>query len=225
MAGLFDNLSEIKSLKEAVYKNIKEAIICGQLRPGDSLIEIEIARQMSISRAPIREAFNKLEQDGFVVNVPRKGCYVSPIEEKDIEELYEARLLMETFALRMTINTIPAEEIMRVELMLKAILVNPDQLDHYIAADRALHGLFQNYLTNEYIRNLMRGVDDHSMRIRYSESFDGLREEEVLMITREHMKILEALKERDTAKAIDALAEHIRMGERRTFGTIIDKDN
>ena len=93
---VFDSIAG-STIKEEVYRNIKDAIIKGKLRHKDALIEMEIAREMNVSRAPIREALKKLEQERFVVSVPRKGYHVAPITKKGIKEIYNKRILMKQF--------------------------------------------------------------------------------------------------------------------------------
>src|SRR6056297_2296916 len=105
--SIFKKMENTLSLKDKVYSKIKIAIIKGELRPDQPISETEMAVAMNISRAPIREALNKLEQDGFVVNIPRKGCKVTPITKKEISDIYEMRLVMEPFALQKSIDKIP----------------------------------------------------------------------------------------------------------------------
>lgn len=219
--GVFAEVTGSKSLKELVYLKIKEAIIKGELRPDESLVEVEIARDMNISRAPIREALNKLEKDGFVVNTPRKGCKVSKITKQGISEIFEARLLMEPFAIRKTIHKIPQEDILQVEKKTSVSLANPTEFELFIEADKALHALFHKYLSNEYIKNMMEHVENYSMRMRYSESYEELKPKDVIIISSEHQRIIEALKSRDIDEAIIAISNHIVQGEKRTLKPMV----
>jgi len=89
MKEYFEDLGNYLSLKDRAYQNIKFQIIRGNLRPGTRLLEEELAKAMSISRAPIREAFNKLEKEGFVTTIPRKGAAVSNVTTEIIEDIFE----------------------------------------------------------------------------------------------------------------------------------------
>ncbi len=209
------------TIKEEVYRSIKDAILNGKLRPEDTLVEMEIAREMNISRAPIREALNKLEQERFVVSVPRKGYHVAPITEKGIKEIYETRLLMEPFAIRKTIGEIRLEEILEVEGFINEVRNNLNDYEIYIKADKSLHGLLHKYLSNEYMKNIMVAMEEHSMRTRYSESYEGLNKRDVLMIIDEHMEIINALKHRNAEEAALAVYNHVANGEKRTLNPII----
>jgi len=91
MKNYFEDLGNHLSLKDRVYQNIKFQIINNNLKPGIRLLEEEIAKAMNISRAPIREAFNRLEKEGFVTIIPRKGTAVSNITTQIIEDIFEIR--------------------------------------------------------------------------------------------------------------------------------------
>lgn len=219
--SIFEQITDSKSLKEQVYSRIKEAIIKGDLLPGAPLIEVEIAREMNISRAPIREALNILEQDGFVVSIPRKGCNVSTISEKEIRESFEARLLMEPYAIRKTIDSIPIEDIERVENQVIRLLEIPTDFELYIKADQELHALMHKYLANEYIRSMMLRVDTLSMRMRYSETYKEFNVDYVKAISQEHLAIIEGLKNKDIDQAVMAIEKHIVNGQERTLRPLI----
>ncbi len=85
------NLDSYKPLRELVLEAIREAIINGTLKPRERLMEIQLAEELGVSRTPIREALRKLELEGFIVMVPRKGAYVADISFKDITDVFEVR--------------------------------------------------------------------------------------------------------------------------------------
>ena len=85
-------LDSYKPLRELVCENIRQAIIDGTFSPGERLMEIQLADEMGVSRTPVREAIRKLELEGFVVMIPRRGTYVADISIKDITEIYEIRI-------------------------------------------------------------------------------------------------------------------------------------
>ncbi|GAH77263.1 unnamed protein product, partial [marine sediment metagenome] len=100
MKEYFENLGNYLSLKDKVYQNIKSQIIIGVLKPGTRLPEEELSKAMNISRAPIREAFNRLEKEGFVTVIPRKGAAVSKVTAQVIEDLFEIRETLESLAVK-----------------------------------------------------------------------------------------------------------------------------
>ena len=98
-----DDFNEIlthPSLKDRVYENLKQQIISGKLEPNKHLLEAELSEMMKISRAPIREALNILEKEGFVTIIPRKGAKVSSISREEVENIWEIRSVLEPYAAR-----------------------------------------------------------------------------------------------------------------------------
>ena len=92
---------------------IREAILSGQLKPGERLIQADLATRLGISRAPVREAFRKLEEEGLVVTTPYRGTIVTPLTERSIRELSSLRTTLECFAVTLVIarqdpETLPA---------------------------------------------------------------------------------------------------------------------
>lgn len=88
-------LDSYRPLRELVCETIRQAIVDGVFSPGERLMEIQLADEMGVSRTPVREAIRKLELEGFVVMIPRRGTYVADISIKDINEVYEIRTSLE----------------------------------------------------------------------------------------------------------------------------------
>jgi len=99
------------SLVEQITKFLTDAIMEGKLESGQRLVESELQRIFRISRSPIRESFRVLEKNGFVINVPRKGAFVRKITQKDIEESFPIRALLEGFAARLATDHLKPEDI------------------------------------------------------------------------------------------------------------------
>ena len=91
-------LDAYKPLREVVSETLRQAIQDGVLKPGERLMEIPLAEELGVSRTPIREAIRKLELEGFVVMVPRRGTYVANISLKDITQVFEIRSALEELA-------------------------------------------------------------------------------------------------------------------------------
>src|SRR5690606_40070113 len=91
-------LDNYKPLRELVFEAIREAIINGTHKPGERLMEIQLAEELGVSRTPVREAIRKLELEGFVVMVPRQGAYVADITLKDVADVFEIRAALEALA-------------------------------------------------------------------------------------------------------------------------------
>ena len=103
-------LDAYKPLREVVSETLRQAIQDGVLKPGERLMEIPLAEELGVSRTPIREAIRKLELEGFVVMVPRRGTYVANISLKDITQVFEIRSALEELAAGLAAERITEEE-------------------------------------------------------------------------------------------------------------------
>ncbi len=98
---IFRAVPERKSLGQFVYEELKGAIINGQLAPGERVAESRIAQAMKISRTPVREAFHKLEREGWIRHLPNSGFFVAGLSRQDVEETFGIRSALESYAARL----------------------------------------------------------------------------------------------------------------------------
>ena len=108
-------LDGYKPLRDVVFETLRDAIITQVLKPGERLMEIQLADEMGVSRTPVREAIRKLELEGLVIMVPRKGAYVAGVSMKDIHEVYEVRAALEMLAVSLAAERITDEELDALE--------------------------------------------------------------------------------------------------------------
>ena len=99
----FEEISNVP-LRQKIVSVLREAILSGELKPGEALVETALATQLGVSRAPLREALRSLGKDGLIETVPYRGTTVKTLNRKDIEEIYSLRGLHETFALKRIIE-------------------------------------------------------------------------------------------------------------------------
>jgi DNA-binding GntR family transcriptional regulator len=104
-----------KPLREIVYDQLKQQILTGQITPGTRMMEVDLARDMGVSRTPIREAIRKLEKEGLVIIEPRRGAYVSDISVKDMVDTLVVREDLEGLAGLLAAETITREELEELE--------------------------------------------------------------------------------------------------------------
>ena len=114
-------LDVYRPLRDVVSDVLRQAIKDGVLKPGERLMEIRLAEELGVSRTPIREAIRKLEQEGFVVMVPRRGTYVADISLKDISQVFEIRGALEELAAGLAAERITPDELERLERILVEI--------------------------------------------------------------------------------------------------------
>ena len=97
------NMNEYLPLRDVVFNTLRQAIITGEFAPGERLMEIALANRLGVSRTPVREAIRKLELEGLVVMIPRKGAEVARITEKDLRDVLEVRCSLEELAAELAI--------------------------------------------------------------------------------------------------------------------------
>ena len=219
MKEYFENLGNYSSLKDRVYQNIKFQIIIGTLKPGTRLPEEELSKAMNISRAPIREAFNRLEKEGFVTVIPRKGAAVSQITAQTIEDIFEIRGSLESLAVNKSIGKISIEELEKVGDGFKKFLNKPTNAENciqYLALDKKFHDLLSQNCGNKKLIELLDNLQ---------EQIHWLRNISLKRITfadsvKEHLAIMEALKKNDEELINKVLLQHLERAKRSSLEEI-----
>ncbi len=161
-------LDAYKPLREVVSETLRQAIQDGVLKPGERLMEIPLAEELGVSRTPIREAIRKLELEGFVVMVPRRGTYVANISLKDITQVFEIRSALEELAAGLAAERITAEEIETLERMLVEIgdhMENKD-MESVVAADVEFHEVLYRASRNERLADIVHNLREQTYRLR-----------------------------------------------------------
>lgn len=106
-----NKINDIQLLKDRIYQNIKSSIIELHLYPGEQLTEQRLADELGVSKSPIREALQRLEQNGLVHMVPYKGCYVSKLEKEECRELFQTREALELFCIDQKMDSYTEQDI------------------------------------------------------------------------------------------------------------------
>lgn len=204
------------SLKEMVYENLRNQIITGKLAPGTRLPEEELSRAMNISRAPIREALNMLDRDGFTTIIPRRGAIVSIITPEDVANVWEMRELLEPYGAKVSFHLIPSLEVEKMRMRVGQVLEQSEDFQAYVQSDLDLHEMLSQYVANRQLRDVLTTTKAHSLRIRYcAENSHRSRREVIEEATREHLAILDALRTGGADQVYDAVLAHMRAGSTR----------
>ena len=219
MKEYFENLGNYLSLKDKVYQNIKFQIIIGVLKPGTRLPEEELSKAMNISRAPIREAFNRLEKEGFVTVIPRKGAAVSKVTAQAIEDLFEIRETLESLAVKKSKGKISIEELEEVGNGFKKFInksTNTENCIQYLNLDKKFHDLLSQNCGNKKLIDLLANLQ---------EQIHWLRNISLKRITfagsvGEHLAIIEALQKKDEKLILKALLQHLERAKRSSLEAI-----
>lgn len=212
----------LTSLRERLYETLKEDILLNKYEPGEELQIDKLAQEFGVSTTPIREALVRLEGDGLVVSIPNRGVQVAPISLDDVRNLYEVRRLLEPYVAKIAARYCEEGEVEALYEKLVNLIEGPTDLAAYINADLELHELMFKHLRNTLLKDILDQVDQHSIRVRYlaESSAGGLRPEVVELVTREHLKILDAIRKRDEEKAAAATLQHLTNAEARTLKSL-----
>lgn len=217
-------LDNYKPLREIVFESLREAIINGHLKPGERLMEIQLADEMGVSRTPVREAIRKLELEGFVVMIPRKGAYVAGISLKDIADVFEIRAALESLAAALAAERITEDELEALErsLVKVAECTEANDLDSLIAVDTDFHDILYKASRNERLVQIVSNLREQIQRFRMTSLSHPGRMKDAL---EEHRKLVEALSERDVELARTLAREHIENAENSMLDVIRTKED
>jgi len=196
-------------LSRQAYNEIKEAIIQYALKPGDPLIEEQIAKNFNFSRTPVREALKMLQNEGLVKIIPNKGAFVTEITKSDIEEIFVLREVLECTALKLAVQRVNEDELSELETLLNKAEVDAkkNKRDSSIESDLKLHELIIKASGYKKISEILNVLNVQLLRSRYiGITVKGRIEKSI----QEHKEILLAMKKRDGHLAEKLLKNHIR---------------
>jgi len=214
MAGKLSkvNLNDYKPLREVIFNTLKEAIIVGELKPGARLMEVQLAEKMGVSRTPVREAIRKLELEGLVTMVPRKGAHVASLSPKDIVDVLEVRGALDGLAASLSSLKMKEEQIKELRQINKqfANFVAKENLQGSIKKDVEFHELIYRSSGNEKLMQIVSNLREQVQRFRviYLKDYSSQKD-----IESEHEEIIEAIAKRDPEAALNAAKKHIKSQE------------
>lgn len=180
------------SIRERVYLYIKDLILEGEFKTGDRLVERELAERLNISRTPIREALFRLESQGFVKTVPRKGVIVADISEKEIIEVFTILSSLEVLAVKLAIQKLDDETKGKFLACIKKVeecLQDKNGVD-YADLHSELNYLLYSSAKNTKLYEILSGLSDY-IRAFAKKGYKKPGRAEQSM--EEHLKIMEAI--------------------------------
>lgn len=197
-----------KSLRERVLNALRDAIVHGEFRPGQPLIETELASQMGVSRAPLREALQVLSKEGLVEVVPYHGATVRALDTRDIQELYSLRIVLETFAARLIIEADDDDAPRTLRGCFEEMLAAAEagDLTGVNQIDRRFHDTLILMAGHKLLETTWNSV---SLRVRYVMALRNRRNSDIRQIAYNHLPIIEALEARDLSGVSALLEAHI----------------
>ncbi len=194
-----------KNKKMIVYEYLKEEIVNDLLKPLEVLNEKVFARELNVSKTPIREALQQLEKEGFVESIPQKGYLVSQISVHDIWELYQIREMLECSAItHVALDT--DRDTQKFELLQNR---NPDKISTINETGDEIHQFIIEGLHNRRLMGIYKALMDHVKRLRTHFVYQ-YEQERVIKSFMEHQEIVNAILAKDPVRAQEALRTHIR---------------
>jgi DNA-binding GntR family transcriptional regulator len=197
-----------RALRVDVHAALRQALISGALKPGKRINEAEIARQMQISRAPIREAIRQLEQEGLVVSVPRRGTFVVTLSRDDVEEVYTMRADVEARAIRRALPSLRATHLTTLEGLVAAMegAAVAGDLAKLLEADLEFHRTIVETAGWSRLRKIWDSLQPQTLTFY---TLQTLTDWTPLDHARRHIPLLAAIRGGDPDAAAAAVQDHI----------------
>lgn len=213
------HMNEYLPLRDVVFNTLRQAILKGELKPGERLMEIALAEKLGVSRTPIREAMRKLELEGLVVMIPRRGAQVANITEKDLNDVLEVRIALENVAIEKACTRMSEEDMGRLWLAAKEFerTMAEGNLVRLAEADVEFHEIIYRASDNKRLNQVLNNLREQIYRYRV----EYLKEEETRnVLVKEHEELTKAIRQRDVKKAQEISFRHIENQRRAIIQSI-----
>lgn len=194
-------------LRVTVADIIRTAIIDGKMRPGTPIVEMALAEQLNVSRAPVREAIQMLEADGLIENVPYKGKRVKPLTVKEVEELYSLREQFEAFAIRRVVERGADIGELREQSDRMFRAADAGDFSALNAADEAFHRALIRLADHSLLLSMW---DNLYLRIRQIMALRNSANRDLRQVAANHPPIVDAIERGDMIGAISLISDHTR---------------
>ena len=201
-------VNEYMPLRDVVFYTLRQAILKGEMEPGERLMEIRLAKKLGVSRTPIREAIRKLELEGLVIMIPRRGAEVAGITEKALRDVLEVRRSLEELAIELAVARMKEDDIKALEaarIEFREALTTNDMI-RIAQADEKFHDVIYAGTYNDKLVQLLNNLRDQIYRYRL-EYIKDVGKRQLILI--EHENILNAVKTRNLELGRRAMREHI----------------
>lgn len=209
-------------LKHQAYEMIKTNIINCVYAPNTIINEELIREEIHASRTPIRDALSRLEQEGLIKILPKKGILITAMTMKELNMIYETRELLEPYAVKNYGNRIPQETYMKYYQMYVRYLDTPNQVYSFSEMDDSFHQILMDATVNSYFLNMYSTIES---QIRRTRVLTGRTSSERLRQTvEEHIAIVKAALKNDWNEAAFAMSQHLNQSKNSYFSYIWEKE-
>ena len=203
------DMNEYLPLRDVVFNTLRQAILRGELKPGERLMEVQLANKLGVSRTPIREAIRKLELEGLVLMIPRKGAEVADITEKSLMDVLEVRKALEELAVQLCCDKITGkeiEELHRAADDFRRILKTSDDVTEIAEADVRFHDIIYLATGNQKLIQILNNLREQMYRYRVE---CIKRKESHPILIAEHEEIIRRIENKEKKEAADIVCRHI----------------
>ena len=207
------NMNEYLPLRDVVFNTLRQANLKGELKPGERLMEIQLAQRLGVSRTPIREAIRKLELEGLVIMIPRKGAEVAHITEKDMRDVLEVRCTLEELAVELACKHVTPEyiaELRAANKIFESAIVSRDLMS-IVDADVQFHDVVYSMTGNARLIQIINKLREQMYRYRL-EYIKDARSHSILIS--EHEDIIDKIEKNEVDAAKSVIRQHIQNQEK-----------
>lgn len=217
------HVDEYLPLRDVVFNNLRQAILKGELKPGERLMEIQLAKRLGVSRTPVREAIRKLELEGLVLMIPRKGAEVADITKQDLEDVLEVRTALEELAVKDACDHITDEQLSELKKAANDFKRALEGTDLMVCAeaDMHFHDVILGATNNRRLIQMLNNLSEQTYRYRMEYLKDERTHKNLI---EEHDAIRRALKKHDKVKAGNAIRIHIDNQKRSILTSLSEKE-
>lgn len=213
------NTNEYLPLREVVFHTLREAILTGELEPGEHLMEVKLANKLGVSRTPVREAIRKLELEGLVVMTPRRSAEVAKITKEDLIDVLEVRKVLESLAIQLSCKNRSEEDLIKLKENLKSfkLYINKNSVTEIATTDVQFHEIIYNSTGNRRLNQILYNLREQMYRYRLEYIKDRQTRKNLIL---EHEEIIQSIQERNVDRAKKAILIHIEKQEETILGNM-----
>ncbi|GFI31094.1 MAG: GntR family transcriptional regulator [Lachnospiraceae bacterium] len=206
------NTNAYLPLRDVVFHTLREAILKGELKPGERLMELQLASRLGVSRTPIREAIRMLELEGLAVTMPRKGAEVAKMTEKDMEDVLKIRKALDELAVGLACDNMTEEELKQLYVALKNFeeSIRSGDVKQIAQADVEFHDSIYQAADNPKLVTMLNNLREQMYRYRV----EYLKNESIYpRLIEEHQGIYDGLKRKDKEAVVEIVSHHVENQE------------
>jgi DNA-binding GntR family transcriptional regulator len=203
-----ENMDDYLPLRDVVFKTLRQEILTGKLKPGERLLEIHLGNRLGVSRTPIREAIRKLELEGLVTMIPRRGAEVANITEKSLQDVMEVRRALDILAVELACERITEKDLEELKKACEEFekATETKNTTMIAKADVTFHDIIMNATGNKRLIQMASNLSEQMYRYRFEHIKNQSQHSKLV---EEHKKIYENIAAKNTQEAAKAVEIHV----------------